>query len=55
MAINGLPIIVAAVVNMIFDGIKIGVLVWFGFVAASTLAPYLFEGRPIKLYFLYKK
>ncbi len=45
--------ILIAQAGTIFDGIRIGVLIWLGFVATSTLAPYLFEGRPMKLYLLY--
>ena len=37
----------------VMDGMRIGFLAWLGFVATSTLAAYVFEGRPIKLYVLY--
>jgi len=33
-------------------GIKIGLWLWLGFTAATTISDYLFAGRPIKLYFI---
>jgi len=39
--------------SSVMDGMRIGFFAWLGFVATSTLAAYVFEGRPIKLYVLY--
>jgi len=35
------------------DGAKVGIWVWLGFVVTTLLPVYLFEMRPIKLYFIY--
>jgi len=35
------------------DGMMVGFWVWLGFIAAGVLPVYLFEVRPMKLYFLY--
>ncbi len=37
----------------IIDGALTGLIVWIGFIATSTAAIYLFEGRPKALYFMY--
>ncbi len=36
----------------VVDGMKVGFWGWLGFVAPATMAEYLFEGRPRKLYLL---
>jgi hypothetical protein len=42
----------AGAVNAI-DGAKVGIWVWLGFVVTTLLPVYLFEMRPIKVYFIY--
>jgi hypothetical protein len=37
----------------IWDGKTVGFLAWLGFVAASALSTYAFEGRAWKLYYLF--
>ena len=39
--------------SSVMDGMRIGFFAWLGFVATSTLAAYLFEGRSVKLYVIY--
>jgi hypothetical protein len=39
-------------VSTALDGAVVGVLVWLGFVATSSAASVLFEGKPVKLYLL---
>jgi hypothetical protein len=34
----------------LFRGIKVGVVLWFGFIATTLAKNYIFEGRPISLY-----
>ena len=33
-------------------GALVGIWVWFGFVATTSLSAYLFDGRPLKLYLI---
>ena len=63
MSLNAVAILVLAYVLAHFiqyagaktpvDGMIAGFWVWLGFVATTSLATYLFEGRNIKLYYIY--
>jgi hypothetical protein len=37
----------------LFDGVVASLLVWVGFVATTNVSPTLFEGRNIKLYYIF--
>lgn len=43
-------IVIATQSKTIFDGLQAGFLVWLGFVATTSGANYLFEGRPRRLF-----
>lgn len=39
--------------NTWMDGVTVGFYVWLGFVATAVLSTYMFEGRSMKLYYLF--
>lgn len=38
--------------NNVAKAVKLGVLMWFGFVATTSLTTYMFEGRPLQLFLI---
>jgi hypothetical protein len=39
--------------SSLMDGVTVGFYVWLGFVVTSLLSTYMFEGRKMKLYYLF--